>query len=355
MNRECFGCGHDNPPDHTFCSQCGSALSLRDFLAASTAKAVSESLRDRDVLETESAIRVFERAWGWAKIVGAIAVALLTIVGLGVFWKVSDWWKAVDAAKTAVTSSAETAKRDIGDKSNLAAYDIHESSTKAINASTQAAMKAERASLEAQRTSQKTEHELLSEAATVSRDTAATRAKLTEVDKLRPQFEAMQSQLSKATDQLSEQQKVLASNENLAKQIFSSHVSYVFPLQSFNQPNEIVVPPPGGQGTTIVYMLLPSSPIPGTVELQYFIFTQPPYSYQIIHNLLIFFWGDAADNLKQHPITVSYFPDKSDKESIRSIALRDGRVFADDQPMPKFNSADPDFKGNKWIPVVPPK
>jgi hypothetical protein len=24
-------------------------------------------------------------------------------------------------------------------------------------------------------------------------------------------------------------------------------------------------------------------------------------------------------------------------------------MFADDQPLPKFNEADPDFKGNKWI------
>ena len=44
-------------------------------------------------------------------------------------------------------------------------------------------------------------------------------------------------------------------------------------------------------------------------------------------------------------LAVSYFPDKSDKEIIKALTIRDGRVYADDQPMPKFGQADPDFKG----------
>lgn len=44
---------------------------------------------------------MFERAWGWVKIVGGIAVALLAIVGGGVIWKVSDW-RAVDTAQQSV-------------------------------------------------------------------------------------------------------------------------------------------------------------------------------------------------------------------------------------------------------------
>jgi hypothetical protein len=179
--------------------QCGSALLLRDYLAASTAKAVSESIRDRDILETESAIRVFDRAWGWVKIVGTIAVALLAIVGGGVIWKVSDWWKAVDAAKSAVAASAAPANQDIGKRSNDAAQNIQHSSEAAVTASTQAAANADHASAEVQKMGEKTTHELVAEGASVSKDAAAMKAKLAEVDQLRPQFEAMQADLSKAT------------------------------------------------------------------------------------------------------------------------------------------------------------
>jgi hypothetical protein len=59
--------------------------------------------------------------------------------------------------------------------------------------------------------------------------------------------------------------------------------------------------------------------------------------------------------LEQKPLTVSYFADQSDKELIKSLTMKDGRVFADGEPLPKFGQADPDFKGDKWIPRVPPK
>lgn len=353
MSRECYGCGHDNPLDHTFCSQCGSALVLRDYLAASTAKAVSEAIRDRDVLETESAIRVFERTWGWVKIAGAIAVTLLAIVGGGVLWKVSDWWKAVDAAKSAVAASATAAKQDIGNQSKDAAQNIQQTSETAVTASTQAAAKADHASAEVQKISEKTTHELIAEGASVSKDAAVTRTKLAEVDQLRPQFEAMQTDLTKATQQLGEQQKILASTENLAKHIFSSHVTELYSWAGQDNPRMVVVPPPAGGKQTIVYMLLKKTPIPETVQIQYHIFTQPPTSFLLFQNLVVFFWDDPTSNLTQHFLTVSYFPDESDKEPIKGLSVRDGRVFADDQPMLKFNSPDPEFKGNKWIRMQP--
>jgi hypothetical protein len=101
-------------------------------------------------------------------------------------------------------------------------------------------------------------------------------------------------------------------------------------------------------------MLLPSAPISGTLQLQYHIFVQPPGSYVNIHNLIIFSCSDPADNLKQKPMSVSYFPDSSDKDLIHTLSEHDGRVFADDQPMPKANQPDPDFKGNKWMRFGPP-
>jgi hypothetical protein len=48
-------------------------------------------------------------------------------------------------------------------------------------------------------------------------------------------------------------------------------------------------------------------------------------------------------------LSVSYFPDKEDETIIQSLSVRDGRVFADGEPLPKFNQPDLEFKGNKWF------
>ena len=109
-----------------------------------------------------------------------------------------------------------------------------------------------------------------------------------------------------------------------------------------------------GNRQTNVWLLLMATPIKGTLQLQQQVALQPPGSYSNFHNLVFFSWGDPTANLEQKPFFVSYFPDKSDKEVIHSLSEHDGRVFADDQPLPKVGEADPDFRGNKWIPWRPP-
>lgn len=147
------------------------------------------------------------------------------------------------------------------------------------------------------------------------------------------------------------QQKTLSSSEEFAKSVFSSPTVDYFQVGPPNDRYAVMLPPQGGK-TTIVCLLLHSVPIAGTLQIQFHIFTQPPNSYINIKNLVIFFWGDSPDVLKTQQLTVSYFPDKSDGEVIHALSEREGRVFADDQPRPKYNQPDPDFKGNKWLPVV---
>ena len=89
------------------------------------------------------------------------------------------------------------------------------------------------------------------------------------------------------------------------------------------------------------------------MQLQYYISLQPSFSITVIHNLVIFIWGDPAEGLKQHELTLGYFPDNGDKELIRSITIKDGRVFADDQPLPKLGQVDQSFAGDKWFQVAP--
>jgi hypothetical protein len=129
----------------------------------------------------------------------------------------------------------------------------------------------------------------------------------------------------------------------------------VFEVFQIGQPpatRYAVVPPPPGTKVTTVLLLLQSVPIPSTLQLQFHIFAQPPNSYFTIKNLVIFGWSDPPEVLKTQQLSASYFPDSSDKDIIHSLSEHDGRIFADDQPLPKFNQVDPDFKGNKWMPVV---
>ena len=70
-----------------------------------------------------------------------------------------------------------------------------------------------------------------------------------------------------------------------------------------------------------------------------------------IHNLVIFNWGDPADNLKAHQLSASYFPDDSDKDVIKALSEREGRVYADGEPLFRLGETDAGFTGNKWVVV----
>jgi hypothetical protein len=201
-------------------------------------------------------------------------------------------------------------------------------------------------------TASQTKAELKSEAASVRNEVANSQSELGAVKKLQPEFDSMRAQLGKATSDLAAQQKVISSSEDFVKQVFSTHKTLYFSFNSFVQPNHSIVIQMG-ERMSVVFMLLPETPIDGTLQLQYKTALQPAESYLHFHNLIMFFWGDSIEVLKAQPLAVSFFPDKGDKDLIKSLDVRDGRVYADDQPFPKYGQPDPDFKGNKWM-VTPP-
>jgi hypothetical protein len=354
MSRKCYQCERNNPADQAFCGGCGSALALNDYISKKVEERLRDAIRDRDVVETESSIKVFERAWGWVKIVGGIATVLLALVGVGVFWKVSDWWKSVDSAKQSVISTAATTRNEIGLSSAHSLQEITTASENARKASESTAADASRQSRELQRTTLQTKAELSREAASVRSEVEKSRSQLQAASKLQPEMMAMQQQLAQATTAIQAQQKVISSSEEFVKSVFSSHVVQIFNIGQPPKDRYAVVPPTTKENkNTVVFLLLNATPIQGTLQLQYHIYAQPPDSYFNIHNLVLFFWADPADNLRQKPLSVSYFPDKSDKEMIHSLSEHDGRVFADDQPLPKFGEPDPTFGGNKWMQFSP--
>jgi hypothetical protein len=352
MERRCFECEQENPSEQRFCGNCGAPLILREFIARQVSEGVTSAVRDRDVLETESAIRVFERAWGWAWKIGSVAVAIVagTIVFLG--YKASDLRSAIETAKQTVTGSAETTRASIEATSKQSVLGIQKASQEAIDANQASAQKATQLSTDLTKTAAQTKSELKGEASSVRQEVATSQTELEAVKKLQPEFDTMRGQLSKATADLAQQQKAISNSEDFVKHVFSSHVSYSFGFPVFEQPNAVVIPAPKGVKSSMVYMLLPVAPMDGTMQMQYRIFLQPPGSYFHLHNLIIFRWDDAPESLKQDAITISLFPDTSDKDLIKALTVKDGRVFADGEPLPKFNAPDPDYKGSKWYPIA---
>ena len=355
VSKRCYQCERDNPADQAFCGGCGSALALNDYISRKINEQLRDAIRDRDVVETESSIKVFERAWGWVKIVGGIAAVLLALVGVGVFWKVSDWWKSVNNAKQSVISTAATTRNEIGLSSSHSLREITTASESARKASENAAADASRESHELQKSALQTKAELSREAASVRSEVEKSRSQLQAASKLQPEMVAMQQQLAQATTAIQAQQKVISSSEEFVKSVFSSHVVQVFNVGQPPKDRYAVIPPTTKENkNTVVLMLLNATPIQGTLQIQYHIYAQPPDAYFNIHpTLSSSSWGDPADNLRQKSLSVSYFPDKADKEIIRSLSEHDGRVFADDQPLPKFGEPDPSFRGNKWMGTAP--
>jgi hypothetical protein len=336
----CYQCGRENH-QAKFCAACGSPLALNDYIA----KNITEQLaaRDRSVLETESSINVFEKAWGWFKLIGAIFVLLLTLLGAAVFWKVSDWRTTVDTAKQSVLDTSNAARKRIEGISSQSSRDI---SATVVTA----AQNIQGATSDAARATVQNKTELSTQTASLRKDIDATRSQLQAAGKLEPELVTLREQLAQANSAIEAQRKELSSSEQFIKHIFSSHAVEYFRVGEPPENRYAVVPPAAGGNRTAVFLLLQSTPIPETLQLQFHVFTQPQNSYVVLaHNLLVFFWADPPDNLKTHQLSVSYFPDKTDNEIIHSLAQRDGRVFADNEPLPKLNQPDPDFKGNKWI------
>jgi hypothetical protein len=320
-------------------------------------KELASAVRDCDLLETESAIRVFERAWGWAELVTKVLlVPVVLVIGLlgWLGWKEFDLSKAAQGAKEQIERTANTARSDISQASAKSIGEVQNESGKAISANRESAATAARLSDDVKLTASKTKDELKTEATSVRTEVANSKSELEAAKKLQPEFDSMRAQLGKATSDLAAQQKVISSSEEFVKHVFSTHATYLFGFNTFIQPNVVVIPAPKGVKNSTVLMLVPDTPIDGTMQLQWGVFAQPPGSYTHVHNLILFFWGDPPEELKNNTLAVSFFPDKSDKETIKTLTVRDGRVYADDQPLPKFGQPDPDWKGNKWMPFAQP-
>jgi cytoskeletal protein RodZ len=65
---------------------------------------------DRDLLEKESARRIFEKVVSWIKLASALIVLAIVVIGGVVIWQFSDWRSAIAKAERAIADEANSVK-----------------------------------------------------------------------------------------------------------------------------------------------------------------------------------------------------------------------------------------------------
>jgi hypothetical protein len=110
------------------------------------------------------------------------------------------------------------------------------------------------------------------------------------------------------------------------KTLFSKGTTEFF-YTAANGPNLVIAPYSKG---AFAFMLLKSAPIYQTIEVKWYVFSQPHGSYWVSNNVLTFRWDDPAANLKQHPLEVTYVPDPTLKDpAFKTLSIKDNAVFTD--------------------------
>ncbi|MGA7380815.1 MAG: zinc ribbon domain-containing protein, partial [Terriglobales bacterium] len=223
----CYQCGQSNP-SQAFCGSCGAPLILSEYISRKVKDQVEATIQNRDVLERDSSIKVFQQAWNWIKLIIGIAAGLLILAGGGVIWKASDFWSGVDKAKQSVTDAASNSSKEISNSAAQskrdisAALDAGKSTIKAAS---------EEASQQAQilrTTASHTKTEITQEGVALRSEIDKSRGQLQVAEAIRPEMEKMRDQLSQATTAIQSQQKVISSSEDFVKSVFSSHMVETF-------------------------------------------------------------------------------------------------------------------------------
>ena len=95
---ECFRCHCENQ-EQKFCGSCGAPLQLEEYIALQVKSELEKNSRERDLVERESAIRIFEKVQGWVRAFAFVGLAItVPLAAFGVY-KWSDLMGVINAAK----------------------------------------------------------------------------------------------------------------------------------------------------------------------------------------------------------------------------------------------------------------
>jgi hypothetical protein len=333
-----MNCPHCNSPSadgKKFCADCGTPFDpqtkyLETFVKSQVEEAIQQKFKDQKLVDIETSQAVAERLHGWAKLfaffVGLPAAVVLVGLSVAGIQKYSDFKTMVGSIEQQVKPKIEQAKSDAeqAQKTAIEAKSEAEVSKKTIEGATAEAKRqlgsatdlAKNVKGLSDRVSgleQQTSNQIKGSGQRVD-------SRMIELDQ----------KIDAATKDIAVQQKKLASTDELVKTLFSKGTTEFFPTTA-NGPNVVLAPHARG---AMVFMLLKSAPIYQTIELKWHVFSQPHGSYGLLNNVLIFSWGDPADNLKQHPLEVTYVPDPTSKDpAFKGLSVKDSAVFADDKKL----------------------
>jgi hypothetical protein len=324
---KCPQCNSENVDGKNFCSDCGALLTPQfiTVIRAQVEEYIKEHFNEQELVDVTTTEAIAERFVRWGKWFLIPVTILLTLLGLilGVIG-IRDIVDVHKAAQQAITESNGATKNAADAK--IKAQEAETKAGEAINAIADATSK-----MEAQLASAK---KLSDNVSGLEQRTAG------QIANTNKRIEGRVSDLDKSIETtnkaIAEQQSKLLSTNELVTAMFSKGQVEYFQATGTNATNFVVVPMPTAQGSTqkgaVVCLLLKSAPILQTVQINFRIFVQPKSSYFPRANVITFFWGDPAENLKQYPIEVSYVPDPTYKGVVYSkLSVKDGHIFADNE------------------------
>jgi uncharacterized protein YoxC len=332
----CPDCNSPIVEGKRYCADCGTPLdpeALRvEALVKSTVEAfVKEKYKDQKAVEFETLQAIAERAQGWLKLfaffVGiplALFAIVLTVLGIGTL---RDFQAMVNKGQSEIKDGIAQAKSQ-----------IQQAQSEATGAKTSAeeALKTTDA-VTAQVNKQ------LSSASQITRNVEELSNRVSELEKqtssqmrgstqrVEAEVKELHQQMESASKDMAEQQKKLASTDEIVKALFSKGVTEYFPTKADSQNTVILPYKTAAANGAFVYMLLKAAPIYQTLELKWRVAAQPRSASVIIqNNVLVFNWGEPVENLRQFPLEVTYVPDPTVKiQPFKALTVKEGKVLAD--------------------------
>jgi hypothetical protein len=312
---------------------------MEEVIKAQINESIDRRFRDQKLIAVETSEAIVNRVYGWAKLFAFFVGIPLALLVLGLSFagieKYSDFTKLINSVEGQIKPRIEQA--------NASAGQAQQEAEEAQNKATEAKKTIENVTTQV--------NKQLGSAAELSKGVQSLSNRVSELESKTSQQMTASSQrvdsrvadldkkIDAASKDIVEQQKKLASTNELVKSIFSKGTTEYFDTKANNSRTVIV---PAGAGAA-VYILLKDTPIVQTLEIKWRVASQPRGSYfPVKDNAIVFVWGEPLDNLKQNPLEVTYIPDPTaTTESFKMLSLTDGHVFADTFRLPDIAPQPP--------------
>ncbi len=267
---------------------------------------------------------------------GAVSAVLAVIVAAG-FWQYKDLRSAATLAKLEVQSEKSSAESSIRATATATqqdlgkeAADVRTATKTASNTFSQEQRAATRQGTALHQQANAASRDFREQAGKVRNEVVAAEHDIESATQLEPEMVKVRKELASAQEQIAQQQKVITSAADFAKQIFSARKLLRFDLKDLDK-DDYAIAEHGRNGNTPVvylYLILPSVPVAGTISPQFHQIVPDPASFFSLANLLVLaIQKDSIQEITGQPFTVGYFPDPSQAAYVSKLSVKDGTVY----------------------------